>query len=143
MKGGAQATLPTQHRAQATLGLSPIKSNIGGPRRQYQGSESRGNESRSTRSWIEDCLEVCEAEFAGIVARAPQPVAFLGPVAGSGIEAVMVLAREAVSLQRPPRRAERPLPGGSARARGYRNTATFTTTIYPIAGPLGSLFDSI
>ncbi len=30
-----------------------------------------------------------------------------------------------------------------ARARGYRNTATFITMIYLIAAPLGNLFDSI
>ena len=30
-----------------------------------------------------------------------------------------------------------------ARARGYRNTATFMTMIYLIATPLGNLFDSI
>ena len=32
---------------------------------------------------------------------------------------------------------------GRARARGYRNTATFITMIYLIAAPLGNLFDSI
>ncbi len=30
-----------------------------------------------------------------------------------------------------------------ARARGYRNTATFITMIYLIATPIGNLFDSI
>jgi hypothetical protein len=30
-----------------------------------------------------------------------------------------------------------------ARARGYRNTATFITMIYLIAAPLGMLFNSI
>ena len=30
-----------------------------------------------------------------------------------------------------------------ARARGYRNIATFITMIYLIAAPLGNLFDSI
>jgi transposase len=30
-----------------------------------------------------------------------------------------------------------------ARARGYRNTATFITIIYRIAAPLGNLFNSI
>ena len=30
-----------------------------------------------------------------------------------------------------------------ARARGYRNTATFITMIYLIAAPIGNLFDSI
>lgn len=41
-----------------------------------------------------DGLEVWEAGRAGIVARAPQPVAFLGPAVGSGLEAAMVLVEK-------------------------------------------------
>jgi hypothetical protein len=36
-----------------------------------------------------------------------------------------------------------PISAARARARGYRNTATFITIIYLIAAPLGNLFNSI